>query len=97
MQRSGLSNKGSAPQAHSLRCRRWGLSHPGRQTEREKIPRPRELFLGQRHLCASPFTSQNPFTSQRELRRFHSESSIHSFRVHVAFDEGREAWVAKFG
>jgi len=32
---------------------RWGLSHLGRQTECERIPRPRKFcFTVQRHLCA---------------------------------------------
>jgi hypothetical protein len=81
-----------------------GFLHLGRQTEREEIPLPHELFLGQRHLCASPLFFNlsclaTCLTSQEELRDSRFRSSIHDsdFTVpgHVYLDDDQPAWIAK--
>src|SRR5437868_15407391 len=41
--RRGCADK-LAPTSHELVLPRWGFSHLGRQTECERIPRPRKIF-----------------------------------------------------
>ena len=46
---------GGVQTSHQLVLTRWGFSHLGRQTERERIPRPRKnlgINSGRRYLCA---------------------------------------------
>jgi len=45
---------GYSAQAFSLALPLWGFSHLGRQTEIEKIPRPRNLFPTQAGVTSAP-------------------------------------------
>jgi len=45
---------GYSAQASSLALPLWGFSHLGRQTEIEKIPRPRNLFLIEAGVTSAP-------------------------------------------
>ncbi len=78
------------PSSHELALPRWGFSHLGRQTEFERIPRPRKYFGSIR-----PVTLHRPFSHSDSLRNHRIRSSPIAMYVSIFLDEAHRFPVAR--